>query len=60
MKIQRDLNGLRTFLDADFAHLYGMLADQWSGRSDVDAYQVRPLGTVAAIKAVSNTALLSG
>lgn len=40
MKIQRDLNGLRTFLDADFTHLYGMLADQWSGRSDVDAYQV--------------------
>jgi len=40
MKIQRDLNGLRIFLDADFSHLYGMLADQWSGRNDVDAYQV--------------------
>jgi hypothetical protein len=39
MKIQRDLNGIRSFLDSDFAHLYGMLADQWSGRSEVDAYQ---------------------
>lgn len=54
MKIQRDLNGLRTFLDADFAHLYGMLADQWSGRSDVDAYQVRGtrFSTVASVATV--------
>lgn len=38
MKIQRDLGSLRTFLDSD-PHLFGLIGDQWSGRSEAEANQ---------------------
>lgn len=38
MKIQRDLGNLRTFLDSD-THLFGLIGDQWSGRSEAEANQ---------------------
>lgn len=38
MSIQRDLAGLRSFLDSD-AHLFSMVNDQWTGRNEVEAQQ---------------------
>ena len=39
MRIQRDLAGLRNFLDTD-AHTFGMVGDQYSGKNEMEAYQV--------------------
>lgn len=50
MRIQRDLAGLRQFVEGD-AHVFEMVGGQWSDKNDAEAFQVE-MESIASLRSL--------